>query len=262
MIRDHVDYVLHLASPASPKDYLRHAILTLQVGSFGTYHALELARAHGSVFLMASTSEIYGDPHVSPQPESYWGNVNPVGPRSVYDESKRFSEALTMAFHRKYGVETRIARIFNTYGERMRIEDGRVLPNFMMQSLQNKPLTIYGDGSQTRSFCYVADTVDGLYRLLLSDQIEPVNLGNPEEVTILDVAREVIETTGSRIVSRPLPVDDPKQRKPDISRAMDWLGWSPRTSRGEGFQRLIPYFKSMLSTGSGKAKPSVETKVT
>ncbi|OGT71737.1 MAG: NAD-dependent dehydratase, partial [Gammaproteobacteria bacterium RIFCSPLOWO2_02_FULL_56_15] len=238
-----LDYLAHLASPASPKDYLRHPIDTLKAGSFGTYHALELARAQDSVFLVASSSEVYGDPELTPQVESYWGHVNPIGPRSVYDEAKRFSEALTMAYHRKHGVEVRIARIFNTYGERMRINDGRVLPNFMMQALQNKPLTVYGKGTQTRSFCYVSDTVEGLYRLLLSKETGPVNLGNPEEVTILEFAREVIEITGSRskINFHPLPVDDPRRRRPDISKAVATLNWKPKVGRCEGIERVIPY---------------------
>ena len=243
-----LDYLAHLASPASPKDYLRHPIDTLKAGSFGTYHALELARAQDSVFLVASSSEVYGDPELTPQVESYWGHVNPIGPRSVYDEAKRFSEALTMAYHRKHGVEVRIARIFNTYGERMRIDDGRVLPNFMMQALQNKPLTVYGKGTQTRSFCYVSDTVEGLYRLLLSKETGPVNLGNPEEVTILEFAREVIEITGSRskINFHPLPVDDPRRRRPDISKAVATLNWKPKVGRCEGIERVIPYFKAQV----------------
>lgn len=243
-----LDYLAHLASPASPKDYLRHPIDTLKAGSFGTYHALELARAQDSVFLVASSSEVYGDPELTPQVESYWGHVNPIGPRSVYDEAKRFSEALTMAYHRKHGVEVRIARIFNTYGERMRIDDGRVLPNFMMQALQNKPLTVYGKGTQTRSFCYVSDTVEGLYRLLLSKETGPVNLGNPEEVTILEFAREVIEVTGSRskLNFQPLPVDDPRRRRPDISKAVATLNWKPKVGRREGMERVIPYFRIQL----------------
>jgi dTDP-glucose 4,6-dehydratase len=245
---DGLDYVLNLASPASPKDYYRYPIETLQVGSLGTFHALEVSRTFGSVFLLASTSEVYGDPEVSPQSESYWGHVNSIGPRSVYDEAKRYAEAVTMAYYRQYGLRVRIARIFNTYGERMRIEDGRVLPNFMMQALQNKPLTVYGEGKQTRSFCYVSDLVDGLYRLLLSQVIGPVNLGNPEEVTILQFSREVIQWTGSRseIVFEPLPADDPQQRKPDISRAGACLGWHPCVTRQEGVRRVIPYFHAQL----------------
>lgn len=244
------DYVLHLASPASPKDYLLHPMETLQVGSLGTNNALELARRCGSVFLLASTSEVYGDPEVSPQSETYWGHVNPIGPRSVYDEAKRFAEAITMAYHRRYGLPVRIARIFNTYGERMRIEDGRVLPNFMMQALQHKPLTVYGDGSQTRSFCYVSDMVEGLYQLLCSEETGPVNLGNPEEVTILQFSKEVIQLTGSRseIVFEPIPVDDPRQRKPDISRASASLGWRPQVSRQAGIRQVIPYFQVQLRT--------------
>ncbi len=242
--------VMHLASPASPKDYLRHPVETLMVGALGTYQALELARAHGSVFLLASSSEVYGDPEVNPQQETYWGHVNPIGPRSVYDEAKRFGEALTITYYRQYGVNVRIARIFNTYGERMRIEDGRVLPNFMMQALQNEPLTVYGDGSQTRSLCYVSDMVEGLYRLLLSNDTGPVNLGNPEEVTILELAREIIELTGSRsqIVYEPLPTDDPRRRKPDISRAIAAFNWRPTVGRRTGIERVIPYFLSQLGT--------------
>jgi dTDP-glucose 4,6-dehydratase len=243
-----LDFLLHLASPASPKDYARYPIRTLQSGAAGTYNLLELARAHGSTFLLASTSEVYGDPEVEPQPESYWGNVNPVGPRSVYDEAKRFAEAMTMAFFREHGVRVRIARIFNTYGERMRLSDGRVLPSFMMQALNNEPLTVYGDGTQTRSLCYVSDLVDGLYRLLLSSEMGPVNLGNPEEISVLDLAREVIEVTGSRstLTFEPLPVDDPRRRRPDISRAKSVLGWSPSVNRRDGLRRVIPYFQSQL----------------
>ncbi|MBI4464695.1 MAG: SDR family oxidoreductase [Acidobacteria bacterium] len=247
-LAERFDYIMHLASPASPKDYLRHPIPTLRSGSFGTYYALELAKAHGSVFLVASSSEVYGDPKITPQPETYWGHVNPIGPRSVYDEAKRFAEAITMAYHRKHGVETRIARLFNTYGERMRINDGRVLPNFMMQALQNKPLTVYGEGKQTRSLCYVKDTVEGLFRLLLSKETEPVNIGNPDEISILELAREIIELTGSRsrIVFRPLPIDDPQRRKPDISKAIRELGWRPKVRRREGIKRVIPYFRAKV----------------
>jgi len=251
------DYVLHLASPASPKDYYRYPVETLQVGSLGTFHALEVCRRFGSVFLLASTSEVYGDPEVSPQSESYWGRVNPIGPRSVYDEAKRYAEAITMAYHRSHGLRVRIARIFNTYGERMRIEDGRVLPNFMMQALQNKPITVYGAGSQTRSFCYVSDLVDGLCRLLLGQETGPINLGNPEEVTILQFSKEVIQWTGSasEIVFEPLPVDDPQQRKPDISRASTLLDWHPRVSREEGVRRVIPYFQAQVSNLEPSSKP-------
>ncbi len=243
-----LDYVLHFASPASPKDYARHPIHTLKVGALGTYHALGLAKANESVFLLASTSEVYGDPEVHPQPELYWGHVNPVGTRSVYDEAKRFAEAITMAYHREHGVKVRIARIFNTYGERMRVDDGRVLPNFLMQALQDKPLTVYGDGSQTRSLCYVSDLIDGLYRLLLSNETGPLNLGNPEEVSLRDFAQEIIDLTGSKstIVFEPLPTDDPVRRRPDISKAVATLGWQPKVSRREGIERVLPYFKGKL----------------
>jgi dTDP-glucose 4,6-dehydratase len=240
-----LDYILHLASPASPKDYDRFPIETLMAGSVGTREALELARSRGSVFLLASSSEVYGDPEVSPQTESYWGNVNPIGPRSVYDEAKRFGEALTMAYQRQYALQTRIARIFNTYGERMRVNDGRVLPNFMVQVLRDEPVTIYGNGKQTRSFCYVEDTVDGLYRLLLSDVTQPVNIGNPEEVTILEFANELLELTSSRspIKFVSLPTDDPQRRKPDILKAVNVLGWRPKVTRRDGLRRVIPYFE-------------------
>ena len=245
-----LNYVLHLASSASPKDYGCHPIPTLKVGSLGTYHALGLAKATGSVFLLASTSEVYGDPEVHPQPETYWGRVNPIGPRSVYDEAKRFAEAITMAYNREHCIPVRIARIFNTYGERMRIDDGRVLPNFVMQALQGKRLTVYGDGSQTRSLCYVTDMVEGLYRLLLSNETGPVNLGNPEEISILELAREIIGLAGSKstIVFEPLPADDPQCRRPDISRAITALGWQPKVSRREGIGRVIQYFKSKLES--------------
>jgi UDP-glucose 6-dehydrogenase/nucleoside-diphosphate-sugar epimerase len=243
-----LDFILHLASPASPADYARHAIHTLKAGALGTWHTLGLAKAHSSVFLLASTSEVYGDPEVNPQPESYWGHVNPVGPRSVYDEAKRFAEAMTLAYHRQHGIPVRIARIFNTYGERMRADDGRALPNFLMQALQDQPLTVYGDGSQTRSLCYVSDLVDGLYRLLLSNETGPINLGNPEEVSILHLAEEIINLTGSQstIVFQPLPTDDPVRRQPDISKAMAALGWQPKVSRREGIERVIPFFKAKL----------------
>ncbi len=243
-----LDYILHFASPASPKDYARHPIHTLKVGALGTYHALGLAKAMGSVFLLASTSEVYGDPEVNPQPETYWGHVNPTGPRSVYDEAKRFAEAITMAYHREHGVKVRIARIFNTYGERMRVNDGRVLPTFLKQALQDKPMTGYGDGTQTRSLCYVSDMVEGLYRLLLSSETGPINLGNPEEVSMLELAQEVIELTRSKstVVFEPLPVDDPRRRRPDISKAIAALGWQPNVSRRGGIERVIPYFKSKV----------------
>jgi dTDP-glucose 4,6-dehydratase len=247
-----LDYVVHLASPASPKDYDRFPIETMMVGSLGTREALELARARSSVFLVASSSEVYGDPEVNPQIESYWGSVNPIGPRSVYDEAKRFAEALTMAYHRRFGLRVRIARIFNTYGERMRLDDGRVLPNFMMQALREEPLTVYGDGSQTRSLCYVADTVDGLLRLLRSEETGPVNLGNPDEVTMVELAKEVIELTSSRSSIRflPLPTDDPRKRRPNIMKANSALGWRPAVSRREGIQRVIPYFERQVRIGS------------
>ncbi|MCH7896503.1 MAG: SDR family oxidoreductase [candidate division NC10 bacterium] len=243
-----LDYVLHFASPASPKDYEKHPIHTLKVGALGTYHALGLAKAKGAVILLASSSEVYGDPEVNPQPESYWGHVNPVGPRSVYDEAKRYAEAITMAYHHEHHIGVRIARIFNTYGPRMRLEDGRALPNFVTQALGGESLTIYGDGSQTRSFCYVSDLVDGIYRLLLSEEKEPVNLGNPDEVTILQLTREIIEMTGSRsdVIFEPLPQDDPKVRRPDITKAKHCLGWEPRVSRLDGLKRTIPYFQASL----------------
>ena len=255
-----VDFVLHLASPASPKDYARHPIHTLKLGALGTYHALGVAKSQGSAFLLASTSEVYGDPEVWPQPETYWGRVNPIGPRSVYDEAKRFAEAITMAYHREHGVRVRIARIFNTYGERMRINDGRALPNFMLQALAHRPLTVYGDGHQTRSLCYVSDLIDGLYRLLISGETGPINIGNPEEITMLDLAREIVELTGSPspIAFQPLPVDDPKQRRPDITLAIERLGWRPRIHRREGIKRVIPYFRAeveRLEGAGGEDRP-------
>ena len=239
-----LDYVLHFASPASPVDYLKLPIQTLKVGALGTHKALGLAKAKKARFLLASTSEIYGDPLVHPQQETYWGNVNPVGVRGVYDEAKRFAEAMTMAYHRYHGVETRILRIFNTYGPRMRAEDGRVVSNFINQALRGEPLTVYGDGGQTRSFQYVDDLVEGIYRLLLSDVDSPVNIGNPNETTILEFAREIVELTGttSEIVFEPLPKDDPKVRQPDISLAKERLGWAPKVSRQEGLKRTIRYF--------------------
>ncbi len=244
-----LDGVLHFASPASPIDYLEHPLPTLEVGSLGTRNALLLAQATGARFLLASTSEVYGDPLVHPQPESYWGNVNPVGPRSVYDEAKRFSEALTMAFHRQHGVETRIVRIFNTYGPRMRARDGRVVSNFIVQALKGEPLTVYGDGNQTRSFCYVSDLVDGIYRLFRSDRIEPTNIGNPNEFTMLELARLVQELVGSSVPLRhdPLPVDDPKVRRPDITLATTQLGWQPTVELREGLERTIPHFRAALT---------------
>jgi dTDP-glucose 4,6-dehydratase len=243
-----VSYILHFASPASPKDYARHPIHTLKVGALGTYHALGLAKADGSVFLLASTSEVYGDPEVSPQPEEYWGHVNPIGPRSVYDEAKRYAEAISMAYCREHGVKVRIARIFNTYGERMRVDDGRALPNFMAQALQDKPLSVYGNGSQTRSLCYVSDLVEGLWRLLLSNETGPLNLGNPEELSMLDLAQAVIRVAGSqsRIVFEPLPLDDPRRRRPDIKMAAEKLGWCPTFSLQQGLVKTLPYFRSLL----------------
>jgi dTDP-glucose 4,6-dehydratase len=244
-----LDYVLHFASPASPPDYHRFPIETLQVGSFGTYNALRLAEEKKSKFLMASTSECYGDPEVSPQPETYWGYVNPVGPRSVYDEAKRFSEALTMAFHRARGVDTRIVRIFNTYGPRMRLNDGRALPNFLYQALTGKPITVYGDGSQTRSFCYVSDLIEGIYRLMQSEEHFPVNIGNPNEITILEFAQRIKSLTASDvpIVFEPLPQDDPKQRRPDISKAQRLLKWQPEVSLKEGLERTLHYFQGQVA---------------
>lgn len=244
-VQSAVDCVLHMASPASPKDYLRYPIETLQVGSAGARAMLEVARAHGARFLFTSTSECYGDPLVHPQIETYWGNVNPVGPRSCYDESKRFGEALTMAYHRVYGIRTNIARIFNTYGPRMKLDDGRVVPAFLDQALRGEPLTVFGDGSQTRSFCYVSDLVDGLYRLMCSDERYPVNLGNPCEMTILQFAEQIRELTGSSspILYHPLPEDDPKQRRPDISKAKTLLNWEPKVPLKEGLRLSIEYFR-------------------
>jgi dTDP-glucose 4,6-dehydratase len=251
-------YLLHFASPASPRDYARHPIHTLKVGALGTYHALGLAKAQGSVFLLASTSEIYGDPEVSPQPEQYWGHVNPIGPRSVYDEAKRFAEAISMAYHREHGVKVRIVRIFNTYGERMRLEDGRALPNFMVQALEGKPLTIYGEGKQTRSLCYVSDLVEGLYRLLTSGETGPINLGNPEEVTIRQLAEAIIRATGSRssLVFEPLPADDPQRRQPDITAARAKLGWEPRVSLHDGLAKTLPYFQASLQDARRPTRPA------
>jgi dTDP-glucose 4,6-dehydratase len=249
-IDDAVDNVLHFASPASPVDYLRHPIQTLKVGSLGTHNTLGLAKLHKARYLLASTSEVYGDPEQHPQREDYWGHVNPVGVRGVYDEAKRFAEAMVMAYHRFHGVDTHIVRIFNTYGERMRLDDGRVLPNFMGQALRGEPLTIYGDGSQTRSFCYVSDLVDGIERLLFTNFHDPVNLGNPDEVTILDFAKEIVALSGGKgeIVYKPLPQDDPRVRKPDISRARKLLGWEPRVGRHQGLQHTLAYFQQRLRT--------------
>jgi dTDP-glucose 4,6-dehydratase len=244
-----LDDILHFASLASPKDYLDYPIQTLKVGSLGTHKTLGLAKEKGARFLLASTSEVYGDPKEHPQSESYPGNVDPVVPRGVYDEAKRFAEAITMAYHRTHGVATRIARIFNTYGPRMRLDDGRALPNFMFQALKGEDITVYGDGSQTRSFCYVDDLIDGIIRLLNSDEAEPVNLGNPEEISILDFAKEIVGLTGSRsrIVFHPLPQNDPKVRQPDISKANRILGWKPRVSREEGLGRTLQYFKEKIA---------------
>jgi dTDP-glucose 4,6-dehydratase len=240
-------YILHFASPASPIDYLKIPIQTLKVGSLGIHNCLGLARVKNARILIASTSEIYGDPLVHPQTEEYWGNVNPIGPRGVYDEAKRFQEAITMAYHTFHGVETRIARIFNTYGPRMRLNDGRVLPAFIGQALRGEDLTVFGDGSQTRSFCYVDDLVEGIYRLLMSDTVEPVNLGNPDEITIGDFAEEIIRLTGTiqKVVYRDLPADDPKQRQPDITRARQILGWEPKVHRADGLKITYDYFKSL-----------------
>jgi dTDP-glucose 4,6-dehydratase len=241
-----VDFVLHMASPASPKDYLEHPIETLDVGSLGTKQMLEFAVLKQAKFLLTSTSETYGDPMVHPQVETYWGNVNPVGPRSCYDESKRFAEALTMAYHRARGVRTGIARIFNTYGPRMKLNDGRVVPAFLDQALRGEPITVFGDGSQTRSFCYVSDLVDGLYRLMLNDEAYPVNLGNPRELTMMEFAKVIQEITESkaRIVHLPLPEDDPKQRRPDISKASRILGWQPVVGLEEGLRQTVDYFQN------------------
>ena len=243
-----IDYILHFASPASPIDYLKMPIQTLKVGAMGTHNLLGLAKAKNARILVASTSEIYGDPLVHPQPEEYWGNVNSVGPRGVYDEAKRYMESITMAYHHYHQVETRIIRIFNTYGPRMRLDDGRALPTFMSQALKNENLTVFGDGSQTRSFCYVDDLVDGIYRLLLSNYALPVNIGNPAEITLKEFAEEVITLTGTsgKIVYEPLPQDDPKQRQPDITKARTILGWEPKVDRHEGLKRTLAYFKDSI----------------
>ncbi len=242
-----LDYILHFASPASPIDYLKIPIPTLKVGSLGTHNCLGLALAKGARMLIASTSEVYGDPLVHPQNEDYWGNVNPVGPRGVYDEAKRFQEAMTMAYHTYHNVETRIVRIFNTYGPRMRLNDGRALPAFIGQALRGEDITVFGDGSQTRSFCYVDDLIEGIYRLLMSDYAQPVNIGNPDEISILDFAKEIIALTGTdqKIVFKDLPKDDPKQRKPDITRAKELLKWEPKYSRSEGLKITYDYFKAL-----------------
>lgn len=244
-----LDYILHFASPASPIDYLKMPIQTLKVGSLGTHNLLGLAKAKNARFMIASTSEVYGDPLVHPQTEEYWGNVNPIGPRGVYDEAKRFQEAITMAYHNFHGLETRIIRIFNTYGPKMRLEDGRVLPAFFTQAIRGEGLTVFGDGSQTRSFCYVDDLVEGIVRLLLSDYHLPVNMGNPSEITIMQFANEILELVQNpkaHIIYNPLPVDDPKQRKPDITKAKELLGWEPKVDRKEGLRRTFEYFKKVV----------------
>jgi len=245
-----IDYILHFASPASPIDYLQMPIQTLKVGSLGTHNLLGLARVKNARVLIASTSEVYGDPLVHPQSEEYWGNVNPIGPRGVYDEAKRFQEAMTMAYHTYHGLETRIVRIFNTYGPRMRVNDGRVLPAFFSQAIRGEGLTVFGDGNQTRSFCYVDDLVEGIYRLLLSDYQLPVNMGNPAEITILEFADEILKLVNNPkadIIYKPLPIDDPKQRKPDITRANEILGWQPKVNRHEGLKKTYEYFKEVVS---------------
>jgi len=244
-----VDYVLHFASPASPVDYLKLPIQTLKVGALGTHNSLGLALAKKAKYLLASTSECYGDPQVSPQPETYWGHVNPIGPRGVYDEAKRFAEAMTMAYHRSHGVDTHIVRIFNTYGPRMRLNDGRALPNFVYQALRGKPITVYGDGKQTRSFCYVSDLIEGIYRLMMSDEHEPTNIGNPQEITILEFAEKVRALMGAKveIVFEPLPQDDPKQRCPDISKARRLLKWEPKVGLDGGLKLTLDYFKNQAA---------------
>jgi dTDP-glucose 4,6-dehydratase len=251
-----LDYILHFASPASPIDYLKIPIQTLKVSSLGTHNILGLARVKNARVLVASTSEVYGDPHVHPQTEEYWGNVNPVGPRGCYDEAKRFMEAITMAYHDYHGLETRIIRIFNTYGPRMRLNDGRVLPAFIGQALRGEDLTMFGDGSQTRSFCYVADLVEGIYRLLMSDYHLPVNIGNPDEITIKEFGEEILKLTGAnqKLISKPLPKDDPKQRQPDITKAKALLGWEPKVSRAEGLKITFDYFKSLSSEELNKVE--------
>lgn len=248
-VKGPLDYILHFASPASPIDYLKLPIQTLKVGAMGTHKILGLAKEKGARMLIASTSEVYGDPLIHPQKESYWGNVNPIGYRGVYDEAKRYMEAITMAYHRVHGVETRIIRIFNTYGPRMRLNDGRVLPAFMGQALRGEDITVFGDGSQTRSFCYVDDLVEGIYRLLLSEEVMPVNIGNPSEISILDFAKEIIALTGSKsqIIFKDLPKDDPKVRQPDITRAQEILGWEPKITREDGLKRTLEYFRKVVS---------------
>ena len=245
-----LDYIMHFASPASPIDYLELPIQTLKVGALGTHNALGLAKAKNATFLLASTSEVYGDPLIHPQPEEYWGNVNPIGPRGVYDEAKRFAEAITMAYHRTHDINTKIVRIFNTYGPRMRVNDGRAIPNFLKQALTGKDLTVYGEGSQTRSFCFVSDLVEGLYRLLMSEQNYPVNIGNPNEMTVKEMADKILQATNSKskIIHVPLPEDDPKIRQPDITRAKKYLNWEPVVSLDEGLQSTLEYFKEQLKT--------------
>jgi dTDP-glucose 4,6-dehydratase len=245
-----LDYIMHFASPASPIDYLELPIQTLKVGALGTHNALGLAKSKKATLLLASTSEVYGDPLIHPQPEEYWGNVNPIGPRGVYDEAKRFAEAITMAYHRTHGINTKIVRIFNTYGPRMRVNDGRAIPNFLKQALTGNDLTVYGDGSQTRSFCFVSDLVEGLYRLLMSEQNYPVNIGNPNEMTIKEMADKILQATNSKskIIRVPLPEDDPKIRQPDITRAKKYLNWEPVVSLNEGLQSTLEYFKEQLKT--------------
>jgi dTDP-glucose 4,6-dehydratase len=255
-LAERVEGVLHFASPASPVDYLELPIQTLKVGSLGTYNSLGLAKAHGARFLLASTSEVYGDPQIHPQTEDYWGHVNPIGPRGVYDEAKRFAEAITMAYHRFHGLETRIARIFNTYGPRMRPADGRVVSNFIVQGLRGEPITLYGDGNQTRSFCFVEDEVEGLFRLFSSEYTDPMNIGNPIEFTIRQLADMVLEETGSgsELIERPLPQDDPKVRQPDISLAEAQLGWEPQTSLRDGLRKTIPYFRDLVEREGARAR--------
>ena len=249
-LEEKIDYIFHLASPASPIDYLELPIQTLKVGALGTHNMLGLAREKNARFLLASTSEVYGDPLVNPQSEEYWGNVNPIGPRGVYDEAKRFAEAITMAYHRYHGTQTRIVRIFNTYGPRMRLNDGRVVPNFIGQALNGEDITVYGDGSQTRSFCYVSDEIEGIYRLMMSDYTNPMNIGNPEEHTILEFAKFIIKLTGtdSKIIFKELPEDDPKQRRPDITKARKILKWEPKVSLEQGLKNTIQYFKGVLAS--------------
>jgi dTDP-glucose 4,6-dehydratase len=247
-VEGQLDYLLHFASPASPIDYEKLPIQTLKVGSLGTHKALGLAKEKKATFLLASTSEVYGDPLIHPQPEEYWGNVNPIGPRGVYDEAKRFAEAMTMAYHRVHGVDTRIIRIFNTYGPRMRLEDGRAIPSFVTQALRGEDISVFGDGSQTRSFCFVSDLVEGIYRVLMAGETRPVNLGNPRELTVLELAREIVQLTESRskIVFTPLPQDDPKRRQPDISRARQLCGWEPKVDFAVGLRETISYFRERL----------------